>query len=649
MKKVTFLLASVMILTACNLNITPKEKKDFEGVYFDNVTYVYDGNSHILNEVRGAPEDTLITYIGRDSYIDAGVYEASALLQKDGYNDLTLNATLTITNASFSSIRFDSQTIEYDGQEHAITVTNLPSFASVSYQNNIGTEVGTYDARATITAPNYNELVLTARLTITAPLLDFDDAQMNDLEVDYDGQSHTIEPTGYPDDTTVTYKGTHSYVNVGTYTISCTLSKEGYHSKDLSAILTINAVSFENLVFEDAYSLYNGKSHSITVKNAPLGSTISYKCLNANGTNSFTNIGSYEIEATVSHKNYLSEKLTATLNIIGRDDLISEDENKDAFRFDEVLKWDDVFPVLLEGNYTCLIYSSNRESLDDPIVFDEDSYWTKVACDGKNAVIQSTHREDREDKFDFYNTIGADVAIGYFGPSYDEIEFSSKFPLAALDETVLQYYPARAFVALSEDEDGYIVPGIDNDDYYYDVGTYEVKEDNTLYIKHEHKHGSDGNYFYQIFEFYNVGNTKIVGVDSFAPSIEKVETLPLTGDDFYIDGVRYGSHLISTYNSGSQYMAHTVIYYWLQLLIEPGVHYVLPLIYDQKIERAVFWYYQEQPYSINMDGYELNVYFDEEGNYQGEYSYLRSVVDRLSRFESYGGAVHYYDEWANAL
>ena len=47
-----------------------------------------------------------------------------------------------------------------------------------------------------------------------------------------------------------------------------------------------------------------------------------------------------------------------------------------------------------------------------------------------------------------------------------------------------------------------------------------------------------------------------------------------------------------------------------------------------------------------MTGYEVNLCFDRQGNYQGEYAELRAVVDRTSNFVSHGGVVHYYDEWA---
>ena len=63
--------------------LTEPTYKDFENVFFDSKTLIYDGESHILDEVRGAPEGTQIIYTGRETHIDAGTYTASALLTKE--------------------------------------------------------------------------------------------------------------------------------------------------------------------------------------------------------------------------------------------------------------------------------------------------------------------------------------------------------------------------------------------------------------------------------------------------------------------------------------------------------------------------------------------------------------------------------------
>ena len=144
---------------------------------FESATYTYDGQPHILAEVSGAPENTTITYTGREEHIDAGTYNATAKLVKDGYNDKTLSATLTINKATFTGYTYESKSVKYDGAEHINDIQLvgiLPQGTTVSEavkDSNGDTvtsaiEVGTYDYTCTITNSNYNTLTFTAQLTI---------------------------------------------------------------------------------------------------------------------------------------------------------------------------------------------------------------------------------------------------------------------------------------------------------------------------------------------------------------------------------------------------------------------------------------------------------------------------------------------------
>lgn len=152
-------------------------KKDFVDVTFTNESFVYDGKPHILKEVIGAPEDTTITYTNRNEYTDVGTYEASAKLTKTGYNDKILNATLTITPATFSGYTFESKVITYDGLDHINdiqlvgimpegTTTNITIKNSKNEIVQSAIEVGVYDFSCAILNKNYNSITLDATLTI---------------------------------------------------------------------------------------------------------------------------------------------------------------------------------------------------------------------------------------------------------------------------------------------------------------------------------------------------------------------------------------------------------------------------------------------------------------------------------------------------
>ncbi|MCR4911593.1 MAG: MBG domain-containing protein, partial [Bacilli bacterium] len=473
MKKLLTLLTSItLLLTSCS-SVKEPVIKQFDTAHFDDASYIFDGHPHILNEVKDVPEGTTVTYEGRESYTNVGTYPATALLEKDGYESLTLNATLSITPANFSAIVFASEEVEYDGQEHALTCTGVPSFATVTYTNNVGTEIGVYNATAVISAENYNDLTLNATLTITTPLLDFDDAKMEDATIDYDGKKHTIEPTGIPEGTKVIYKGTYEYTNVGTYIVSCTLSKDGYHDKDLSATLTINSATLSGVTFDDLVVMYDGQDHEITVKNAPSGSKVTYSCKSCSGANKFKNVGVYEVEATVTLTNYYPLVLVATLSIVDETLLVTTDANKEAYTFEEPLMWDPVFSEMMKGNYTLRLTSGYWDD-DNPDVKNDYSDGTYIASDGVDAVEYSSREKSELKEYHIYTNCGKDAVCTELNYSEDGDFYQNKLPSAAMDETEIKYYIGRAFVGLQEYTDGRIINGIDLDDYYASEGRAEV-------------------------------------------------------------------------------------------------------------------------------------------------------------------------------
>lgn len=65
-----------------NSSSTSIAKLTFDNAKFDDLTIGYDGEQHKLADVYGVPEDTKVTYSGRNSYIDAGSYAATAILKK---------------------------------------------------------------------------------------------------------------------------------------------------------------------------------------------------------------------------------------------------------------------------------------------------------------------------------------------------------------------------------------------------------------------------------------------------------------------------------------------------------------------------------------------------------------------------------------
>ena len=59
-----------------------------------------------------------------------------------------------------TTAKFESVTVEWNGQQKSITVTGLPEGVTVEYTNNVGTEVGTYDATAVLSGEGYQTIYL---------------------------------------------------------------------------------------------------------------------------------------------------------------------------------------------------------------------------------------------------------------------------------------------------------------------------------------------------------------------------------------------------------------------------------------------------------------------------------------------------------
>ncbi len=138
----------------------------------------------------------------------------------------------------------------------------------------------------------------------------FENIVFEDLTVAYDGNAHGIEVDGVPDGAQVKYLTDNAFILPGQYEVVVEISKECYHTLTLSAILTIEPLTFENIAFESVSVDYDGNAHSVEVVGAPSGATIKY-----DKDNSYVLPGVYNISATISMVGYKTQKMDATLTI----------------------------------------------------------------------------------------------------------------------------------------------------------------------------------------------------------------------------------------------------------------------------------------------------------------------------------------------
>lgn len=86
----------------------------------------------------------------------------------ENYEITFIVGILSVSSNQYSPMSMSNKTFVYDGNLKALTLNqSLPSGATVSYQNNFKTNVGTYTVTATILFPNSTMQTLVATLTIT--------------------------------------------------------------------------------------------------------------------------------------------------------------------------------------------------------------------------------------------------------------------------------------------------------------------------------------------------------------------------------------------------------------------------------------------------------------------------------------------------
>lgn len=226
------------------------------------------------------------------------------------------NTPNTPTKKTFTGLTLNNLTVEWDGEEHEVTISGtLPDGAKVAYENNKAIEEGVYNVKATVTAEGYETLVLTAKLTITestdpnAPQK-ITGVTFNDLTVDYNGQEHELTVSGtLPEGAKVEYTGNKG-TNAGVYNAKATISAEGYRTLELTAKLTVNKINITGVTLSNLTVPYNGEEHAVTVSGTlPQGAKVAYQ------NNTATNAGEYNVTAAITYDNYNTLTLNAKLTI----------------------------------------------------------------------------------------------------------------------------------------------------------------------------------------------------------------------------------------------------------------------------------------------------------------------------------------------
>jgi hypothetical protein len=287
------------------------------------VTINWVGDTFVFNNAEQAPTASYVdlngttvnlTVTGAQTNVGTG-YVASTTITDANYTATNTTHNFDITKKTLEdkdlgNFTFANDEVTYDGTEHSITATNIPTYVDVTYTNNTGVNAGTYNATATITAKansNYTgSLTKTATLTI----------DKRNLEVTIDNKSgkyldsiqtltYTITSgsevtTGEADitlSTTATatsakgnYAITGTFTNTTNYNVTFTNGTYAIGKKDLTDD------DLGDFTFADATFTYDGNSHSLAATNVPEYVTVTYT------NNGKTNVGTYTVTATITAK-----------------------------------------------------------------------------------------------------------------------------------------------------------------------------------------------------------------------------------------------------------------------------------------------------------------------------------------------------------
>ena len=393
---------------------------------------------------------------------------------------------------------------------------------------------------------------------------------------------------------------------------------------------TIN--EFKNIVFEDETFEYDGNFHSIYVKNAPSFATVVYEG------NNQKEVGEYNVKATITALNYKPLILTAKMTI-KKLEIIDVDNTKQQFTFDENLKYDDLLLNLKMNNFAINIeIGTEQKYSDNTTTYEVFTYENIAVADG----IFYHYIDNIDESFIGDSLTIAKVidnrAIIYVLENNKEHNYI--IPSEAFYETFVARLISAPFTYLSKGEDGCFVES-SLKQYYTEFGSFEIKENVFMlktqnYIFHEEFTNSE----VCKYTYFNIGNTKI-NIDESVFDIENIESHSYY--DFCLNGVEYMYY-------DDSWVANIDISYFDLVYVDKGAHTILAEIFGVPITTIYLPFYL---YNNNYEGYEYNVYFDENLFYQGDYSYIGKIetsfgtsrYDPINKFLEYGGKFNYYGSW----
>ena len=340
--------------------------------FSDNNVFTYDGQAHTIEIDGDIPANAIVTYVGGNSFVNAGTYDVTAIVSCDGYVTARLYTTVKIERAKYdmSGVKFEAKEFVYDGEAHSVQVSgtlpagvSAPTYVINEKLASSAIDAGEYKVTAKFANnnPNYEPIPdMETTLTLTPaeyPMKDMElifkneaGSVINGAQKVYDGTSVLFELKDYAKlsgKVSVSFsvydeKGNlisdsdkkTEIRNAGVYTVKAEftpMNNKNYKPiEPLIRVFEVKKAKYDisKLRFDNNAAMYDGKEHKLSVEipngHAIQAEDITYeyylggKLVKSGADVGVTAVGEYTVRAifTVKNENYEQiEALEAILKI----------------------------------------------------------------------------------------------------------------------------------------------------------------------------------------------------------------------------------------------------------------------------------------------------------------------------------------------
>lgn len=316
--------------------------------------------------------------------------------------------------------------------------------------------------------------------------------------------------------------------------------------------------------------------------------------------------------------------------------------SNEQFKFNKDLKYDDFYNELNKKNFTLNIEIGSRQIYEDESIIYEPSIYETIEIEEGIFYHKIDYIEENKyiyDTLEVAKIIDDKVHIALTNLYNNSINYY-KIPLEAFYDTFINKFIATPFAYLTKSEEGGFLNS-SLDFYKKEYSEYSI-EDNTFnleiynYYFHEEFTNSEVTYY----SYSNIGNTKI--------NIDEELFLSVDYEDYDIRNFEQKGIEYSYYDN--EFEADISLSYFDLVYVEKGAYTIYPEVYDIPVTTIYFPYYV---YNKDFEGYEYNVYFNEELMYQADYSYIGEIktsigtsrYDAIEFFIENNGKFNYYGTW----